>query len=76
MFLSLVSSAVFCGFALVISPDDASSIGLASVTTVIQERVAVGFDLAALAASAVGIYFMVRYVLVLRWPDRFVDLSE
>lgn len=76
MFVSLASSAVCCGFALAMSPDYASSTGLAAVTVIFQERVVAGFGLAALAASAVGIYFTVRYVLAVKWPERFVDLSE
>ncbi|KND60645.1 hypothetical protein BVER_05404 [Candidatus Burkholderia verschuerenii] len=73
MFVSLLSSAVFCGFAVALLPDDASPAGLESVAIVFQERAAAGFGL---AASAVGICFIVCYVLVLKWPERFVDLSE
>jgi hypothetical protein len=76
MFLSLVSSAAFCGFALATAPDGSTSDGLASVTAMIQQRVAAGFGIAALVASVVGLYFIVRYVLVVKWPERFVDLSE
>lgn len=73
MFLSLVSSAVFCGLALATAPDDVTTNGLAAATDI---HVAEGLGLAALVASAVGIYFTARYVLVLKWPERFVDLSE
>ncbi|MCB4349376.1 hypothetical protein LA345_36815 (plasmid) [Burkholderia vietnamiensis] len=74
--VSMISSAVFCGCAVAILPDEPSSPGVGSLTAVFQRCVAAGFSLAALAASVAGIYFLVRYVLVLKWPERFVDLSE
>jgi hypothetical protein len=75
MFLSLASSAVFCGLAVATAPNAATSSGPVSVTAT-QLRMAAGFGLAAFAAAVVGMYFVVRYALVLMWPDRFVNLSE
>jgi hypothetical protein len=70
MLLSLVSSAVFCGVALAIAPDGVTANGLAAAAAIIQQRVAAGFGLAALASSAVGMYFILRYVLVLKYAGR------
>lgn len=75
MFLSLASSAVFCGLAVAIAPNTATSSGPVSVTAM-QLRMTAGFGLAALAAAVVGMYFIVRYALVVMWPDRFVNTSE
>lgn len=39
-------------------------------------NMAAGFADAAMVACAASMYFLVRYVLVVKWPDRFVDTTE
>lgn len=76
MFYSLVSAAVLSALSVGVAPAEEARGGLATVAATFDEHVAVGLALAALAASAVGVYFFVRYVLVLKWPERFVNISE
>ncbi|WP_186057871.1 hypothetical protein [Burkholderia gladioli] len=77
MFLSLAAAAVFLAGAVGIAPDSAASAAnaLAPVTAAIQYRVAEGFIAAALVACVGGIGFFVRYVLVVKWPERFVNID-
>ncbi|ANB78056.1 hypothetical protein AYM40_37485 (plasmid) [Paraburkholderia phytofirmans OLGA172] len=73
MFLSLASSAALSGLAVVTAPKAATSGGLVPVAAM-QLRVTAGLGWAAFAAAAVGMCFIVRYALVVIWPDRFVKI--
>ncbi|MGH8782862.1 hypothetical protein [Paraburkholderia sp.] len=76
MTLSLVASAILCGFALYFTPDTDVATGLSGLAAAVQGRIVFWFSCAALVASACGLYFIVWYVLVLRWPERFVNVSK
>ncbi|MBR8029211.1 hypothetical protein KDX27_35065 [Burkholderia cenocepacia] len=78
MFVSLVAAAVLLAGSLIYAPDSEASNAstLAPVTATLQYYVAEGFAAAAMVSCAAGIYFLVRYVLVVKWPERFVDTTE
>lgn len=74
MFCSLSAAALLCLFALSIAPETTpASNGVATITV---QYLTVGFVVLACIASLAGIAFFVRYVLVAKWPERFVDLPE
>lgn len=75
MFLSLLCAAVLLGLAYLIAPDANTSNDFLPVAAFRGYAMA-GFAVAALLATAVGICFIVRYALVVKWPERFVDISE
>jgi len=77
MLYSLLFAAVLCGCALAVSPDAGETDGsIFGLTATVEQRIAFAFSLAALVTSIIGACFIVRYVLVVKWPERFVDFSE
>lgn len=77
MFCSLAAAALLCLFALFIAPETTpASNGVATITAPFLQYVTLGFVVLACIASLAGLAFFVRYVLVAKWPERFVDLSE
>lgn len=78
MFVSLVAAAVLLAGSLIYAPDSEASnaSALAPVTATLQYYEAAGFAAAAMVACVAGMYFLVRYVLVVKWLERFVDTTE
>ena len=77
MFYSLVAAALLCALSVGVAPHTVSTNSdLSAITALLQEYAAVGCALLACLVSLVGIGFIVRYVLMVKWPERFVDLSE
>lgn len=78
MFVSLVAAAVLLAGWLINVPDSEASnaSALTPMTATLQYYMAAGFADAAMVACAASMYFLVRYDLVVKWPDRFVDTTE
>lgn len=73
---SIFAAAMFCGLAVYFAPDTDVVGGIVGILGPAQRLIVIGLSCAALVASAFGLYFIVRYVLVSRWPERFVDFSQ
>lgn len=75
MFYALVTASILCAISLAMAPDVPTT-DLASPAAAIAWKLAVVLAIGALAATVVGMAYIVRYVLLLRWPERFVPSSD
>jgi len=73
---SLFAAAMLCGLSLYFEPDTDAAGGVLGLIGPAQGEIVLCLACAALVASVCGLYFIVRYVLVSRWPEHFVDFSE
>jgi hypothetical protein len=76
MFCSLVATALLCLLSLGFAQTLRTNMGGLVIAAPVMELTAVGFAALACVASLVGIGYVVRYVLVVTWPERFLDLCE
>lgn len=65
MFWSLAASAVFCGLGVAVA-----NLPVLQASARCWAWVPSGLALGALGASAAGLYFVIRYALLLPWPAR------
>lgn len=75
MFYALVTASVLCAISLVMAPD-VSTTDLAAPPAAIAWKLAVALAVGALMTTVVGMVYIARYVILLRWPDRFVRDSD
>lgn len=76
--LALFGAVLAIGLMIAVAPDhgvmpSGSPLALAWM---VQHWMSLGCAVPALAASCIGLYQICRYIVVARWPERFVDFNQ
>ncbi|MGY6258803.1 hypothetical protein ACXIVK_35735 [Paraburkholderia caledonica] len=75
MFYALVTASIMCAISLIVAPDLPPT-DTAPSAVELAWKLAVALAIGALAATVVGMGYIARYLVLLRWPERFVRMSD